>query len=80
MDIIDRIVSALDRVEAEGRKPGRLLLGHREVAELERALYGPWLDFWFTLSPGPPGLPPTLFDVPVERVDQPTLIGVISEE
>lgn len=91
-DIIDRIAAALDRVEADGRMPARLLLGHREAAEVEAALYcgrkverGVFGEVLFEIEERAPKLPYpfttrcTIFDVPVERVDQDTLLGVIAE-
>lgn len=92
-DIIDAICKQMDGMEASGRRCARLLLGHREADELERALYQP-AKTWRGLFGEPlfhdeeyaPKLPYPLterveiFGVPVERVDQPTLLGVIGED
>jgi hypothetical protein len=93
VDVLDRIVDALDHVWADGRKPARLLLGHRDAAEVEAALYrqarveyGLWDDEvlfrdpeYAPKLPYPLTEPCTIFGVPVERVDQPDLLGVIAE-
>ena len=91
MAIIDRIVDVMDRFEAEGHRPMRLLLGHREAAEVEAALYRP-AETWHGLFgeelgrdgeyapklPYPLTTPCTIFGVSVERVDQDTLLGVLA--
>ena len=92
VDIVARIAGALDRMEGEGRKPVRLLLGHLEAAEVEASLYQPARteygllgEVLFEVEERAPKLPYPLtgivriFDVPVERVDQETLLGVIGE-
>lgn len=95
-DIFDAISEALSRVEAEGRKPARLLIGNREAAELEAALYRParparremiggrlftWEEAEEEYAPKLTldMAPASIFDVPVKRVDQPTLLGVVAE-
>lgn len=82
MSILTDVADAMDRMEDEGRKPARLLIGHREAGELDVALR-PYL------RPRPPDDEPilpypltqtvTIFGVRVERVDQPSLLGVIAE-
>lgn len=91
-DILDRVASALDGMEAEGRTPQLLLLGHLEAAELEAALYRParteygvFGEVLFELEACAPELPldvghATLFGVRVQRVDQATLIVVVAED
>lgn len=93
MCVIERVMDALDRMQADGRRPVRLLIGHREAGELERALYQPakiWRGMFGEVIaedeefapklPYPMTEAATLFDVPIERVDQETLIGVIGED
>lgn len=81
----------LDEMKDSGRKPARILIGNEDAAELEQELNeqrclaytGLWGE---EVAPPLPYLdvvnlkdPATLFDVPMERVDQPRLIGVIAE-
>lgn len=90
-DIIARVADALDGMQASGRTPARLLIGNQEAADLEIALSRPakmWRGLFgeviaedaeyvptLPLDMGPA----TLFGVPIERVDQPMLLGVIGE-
>lgn len=90
VDILDLISDRMADMEASGRCVKRLLIGHREAAELEAALYRQ-AKTWRGLlgeviaedSEFAPKLPypltkrVLLFDVPVERVDQDTLLGVV---
>lgn len=91
MGVIDRICGALDRMGADGREPARLLLGHREAAELEAALYRKPLTILGLMGEAvygdegfapkfPLDMEPARFlGVPIERVDQDELLGVIAE-
>lgn len=90
-DIIGRISEALGHLEQDGRTPARVLIGHREAAELERALYRrakTWRGLFGDVIAEDPEFAPKLpldmgpariFGVPVKRVDQDTLLGVVAE-
>jgi hypothetical protein len=71
--IMTRIAKALVHMQDDGRKPARLLLGHREAAEVEAEMYRRAGVVCATADGS------AIFGVPVERVDQPDLLGVIAE-
>ena len=79
--IIAAISQRLDDHDQEGRTPIVIMLGKRETQELYEAIYPylrsdggvpPTYDEFFATQPG------TIFDIPVQYVDAPTLLGVKS--
>ena len=80
MSIVDQLVHMLDRMHDEGRKPARVLVGNLDAAEFEAEIMA--VECWRDRAPGflvDMKYPTTVLGVPVERVDQPRLLGVVAE-
>jgi len=82
----------LDDMMASGRTPARILIGNADAIELEEEInryrmVGVKASLFGDETFEPPRKidvvnlsgPATLFGVPLERVDQPRLVGVIAE-